>query len=111
MRTFAIGLAAALSLACAAKAAELEIQNDSQTTIQHLYVSDASSNKWGPDQLGDRRRDVIKPGASFTLTGIDRGRYDLKLVAADDTVCVIEDQRIGQDKVWTITEHMLDHCD
>ena len=111
MRRFVIALASLPLAVTAAHAVELEILNQSHTSIHHLYVSDASSRKWGPDQLGTRRGDTVEPGEKFTLTNLESGRYDLKLIAADGTECVIANQRIGQDKVWTITEAMLDGCD
>jgi hypothetical protein len=111
MRKLVFAVAAAFSLvALHAQASDIEVVNKSKTTIQHIYVSETDSNRWGDDQLGDDEDDTIAPGDSYTIEDIDAGRYDLKLVATDGTTCIIHDQRIGTDKVWTVTEAMLDSC-
>ena len=111
LRLVLLSLSAALALPASAVALELDIVNEFHTSLHHLYLSEVDSHRWGPDQLGDRRRDTVEPGEKFTLTRIAPGRYDLKLVAGDGTECVIGNQRIGSDKAWTVTESTLDHCD
>jgi hypothetical protein len=110
MRSIILASVLLLAAVPVAHAIDLEVDNNSSSTIQHLYISGVGESRWGPDQLGERRRDVIRPGGSFTVYNIDAGRYDLKLVAEDGTACVIKNQRVGQDKVWTVTEAMLDDC-
>ena len=108
---FVLALGTMLAFGCgAALALDLEIVNQSRTTIQHLYLSAAGERAWGDDQLGEGEDDTIDPGDSYTVTDIEPGRYDLKLVARDGTTCIISDQRFGTDKVWTVTEAMLDTC-
>ena len=94
----------------AAHAYELDVVNKSRTAIHHLYLSSSDDREWGPDQLGDRSDDVVGPGDTFTLTDIGRGRYDVKIVAEDDTECEVEDARFNEGKEWVITEAMLDDC-
>jgi len=53
---------------------QLQIVNSSSYTIGYLYVSPSSSTDWGPDQLGSQ---VINPGESFLLYGIEVGFYDI----------------------------------
>lgn len=93
-----------------ARALDLEVANESKTTIHHIYLSAVGEKNWGDDQLGDGEDDTIDPGDSYTMSDIDPGRYDLKLVASDGTVCVVGNVRFGADKVWTVTEGMLDTC-
>lgn len=103
--TLSLGL---MSTACAH---ELDIVNRSKTTVHHLYLSDSKDAEWGPDQFGNGNKDVVEPGETFTLTDIEPGRYDVKVVAADGTECVIENVRIAESKEWVITESMLDDCE
>ncbi|NCT67108.1 MAG: hypothetical protein GXC76_05610 [Rhodanobacteraceae bacterium] len=93
-----------------ARAHELDVVNKSRTSIHHLYLSPVKADEWGPDQFGDRRGDTVDPGETFTLTGIERGRYDVKLIAEDDTECVVESVSFNESKEWVITERMLDDC-
>ncbi|MEO8957828.1 MAG: hypothetical protein ABI304_02715 [Rudaea sp.] len=101
----------AMGLVTAAQALSLKVANNSKTGIQHLYLSDAGDKNWGPDQLGDGKDDTIEPGGSYTITRIEAGDYDVKLVADDDTECEVDDVDFKTSKTWTITEHMLDKCD
>ena len=93
-----------------ALALDLDIANKSKTTIHHIYLSAVGEKNWGDDQLGDEDDDTIDPGGSYTVSDIEAGKYDLKLVASDGTACVVSNVRFGTDKVWTITEAMLDNC-
>ena len=113
MRKLTLALLASLALAASsigARALDLEVSNESKTTIHHIYMSAVGEQKWGDDQLGDGDEDTIDPGDTYTLSDIEPGKYDLKLVASDGTVCVIGNVRFGTDKVWTVTEAMLDSC-
>ena len=113
MRKLVIAFAASAALLATcpgARALDLELENRSKTSIQHLYLSAVGEKKWGDDQLGDGSDDTVDPGDSYTLSEIEPGRYDLKLVAGDGTECVIPNVRFGDDKVWTVTEKMLDSC-
>jgi hypothetical protein len=88
IRTAMLGLAA-LSLAATAWAAKLTVHNvSSNYDIHHLYVSHYTDRNWGPDQLGD---DIVEPGETFTLTGIQPGTYDIKIVDDESNECIIED--------------------
>lgn len=98
-------------VASIASAHDLEIVNKSKTEIHHLYLSSVNDNDWGPDQLGDKSNDTVDPGESFTLTGIERGHFDVKVVAEDGTECVVENVTFNEGKEWVITEHMLDKCE
>ena len=98
------------AVAPVAQAHDLDIVNKSKTAIHHLYLSSTTDREWGPDQLGDGDNDVVNPGETFTLTDIERGHFDVKLVAEDDTECEVEDANFNEGKEWVITERMLDKC-
>ncbi len=99
-----------LALMSVASAHDLEVVNKSKTEIHHLYLSAANEKDWGPDQLGDKNNDTVDPGATFTLTGIERGHFDVKIVAEDGTECEVDDVSFNEGKEWVITERMLDKC-
>lgn len=81
-----------VALTGAAWAAKLSVHNVSQSfDIQHLYISHYTDRQWGPDQLGDGADDIVKPGETFTLTGIEAGTYDIKIVDDEGDECIIED--------------------
>lgn len=88
-------------------ALSLTLQNKSKWEIHELYFSDADEDEWGPDQLGD---DVIETGDSFTLTKIDRGSYDVKIVDEDGDSCVVTDVDFTSSEHFEITDKILLGC-
>lgn len=100
-----------LAVATSAWAVQLQVVNHSKTSIHHLYVSAANQKAWGPDQLGNGESDTIEPGHQFNLHHIDRGTYDVKLVAEDGTECEVDDVEFDESKQWVISERTLDKCD
>jgi hypothetical protein len=99
-----------LGVMSSAFAVDLQVTNKSKAEIHHLYLSAASQKSWGPDQLGSGSKDVVAPGSTFTLTGIEAGTYDVKITTADGTECEVNDAEFDSSKEWVITEHMLDKC-
>jgi hypothetical protein len=99
-----------LGVMSTAFAVDLQVTNKSKAEIHHLYLSAASQKNWGPDQLGSGSKDIVAPGSTFTLTGIEAGTYDVKISTADGTECEVNDAEFDSSKEWVITEHMLDKC-
>lgn len=110
MRYAVIAALLTFAVSPTAHAYDLDVVNKSKTAIHHLYLSSTKEDDWGPDQLGDGSEDVVNPGDTFTLTDIERGRFDVKIVAEDDTECEVEDAKFNEGKEWVITERMLDAC-
>jgi hypothetical protein len=101
-------LALPSSLRAAAQRAEFMINNKSEWSIHHLYLSPEDKETWGPDQLGDQ---VIDSGESFTLKDIPCGKYDIKVVDEDNDECVIESIRMCKDHThWDLTNKELAKC-
>ena len=96
--------------AAAKKRATIKVVNQSKWEIHHLYLSSTTDKHWGPDQLGD---EVIQAkGGAFTLTKIDCGDYDIKVVDEDGDECVVEAVNLcGDDTVWKITDKILLACE
>jgi hypothetical protein len=86
----------------------VKIINGTKWDIHHLYISPASSEKWGPDQLEDN---IIQAGASFTINGIPCDKYDIKVVDEDGDECVIENVKLCSDHYWKITNDELLGCE
>jgi hypothetical protein len=108
MKTLVIFGVLSLGLISSASALELQVTNKSKTAVHHLYLSASSQKAWGPDQLGDA---TVEPGSKFTLHGIEAGKYDVKLVAAEGTECEVDDADFDSSMEWIITEHMLAKCE
>jgi hypothetical protein len=102
-------LLCALALPAFAKKATVKVINQSKWEIHHLFLSAASEEEWGPDQLGE---DVLNKGDSFTITDIPCDKYDIKVVDEDGDECVIEAVDLCRDKsFWKITDKDLLECE
>lgn len=77
----------------------LEVLNLSGSTICYLYMSPASQDSWGPDQLGS---DVIDQGGRFTLNSIDPGVYDLRAETCGGQIVRRYGIRVYRDLEWTL---------
>jgi hypothetical protein len=111
MRQFrTIGIAAALLLATIpARAASVEIANQTDWDFHQFFLSPADEDSWGPDQLGDH---VLESGTSFELDGIPCDTYDVMLVDEDGDECVVTAVDVcGQDQGWIINNDDLLSCE
>ncbi len=70
MRKPILAGAIALAMISNVSAHDLDIVNKSKTSIHHFYLSTVKEKNWGPDQLGNRSKDFIAPGQTFTLTAL-----------------------------------------
>jgi hypothetical protein len=80
----------------------LDVVNDSTTPVCYVYISPTKSDEWGPDQLGEEN--MIDGGASFTLTDIPAGTYDLKAEdCSGNLLGILYDADINEGQyTWTI---------
>lgn len=108
MNKLVICVALCFGVATTASALDLQVTNKSKTSIHHLYLSGTDTKAWGPDQLG---KDVVDPGEDFTLSGIEKGDYDVKVVTENDQECEVDGADFHESKQWIITEKMLAKCE
>jgi hypothetical protein len=107
--TIAALLLCALALPAFAKKATVKVINQSKWEIHHLFVSAASEEEWGPDQLED---EILTKGDSFTITDIPCNKYDIKVVDEDGDECIIEAVDLCRDNsFWKITDKDLLECE
>jgi len=86
----------------------ITIKNSSDWTVEELYLSPSKQSEWGPDQLAEK---VVKPGESFTLTGVPGGRaMDMKLGDEDGDECVVGKEKFAANTTYTITSQDLLAC-
>lgn len=86
----------------------LTVENQSDYDIHHFYLAPAHKTKWGKDWLG---KDVLSPGETLTITGLDCTEYDIKVIDEEGDACVIEDVDFClEDLGWEITNRVLQNC-
>jgi len=66
-----------------AETAPLTINNSSPVDMGYVYVRPTQGSEWGDNLLG---ANVIGPGESLTLIGIERGTYDVRAEGMDHGV-------------------------
>lgn len=86
---------------------QVTLGNNTSWTIHELYFSPTKEQDWGPDQLSD---DTIASNASFTLTGIPTGKYDVKIVDEDGDECIIEGVKLADSETVVLNDEMLLGC-
>jgi hypothetical protein len=100
--------AAGLSLfAAQAFAATINIENNSSWEIHEIYFAPSSQDDWGDDHLGQK---VLKPGMTLTLTGVNPGKWDVRLVDQDEDECIVKNQQIKASEKFSIDDDDLLGC-
>ena len=103
-----VGTASVTALAADKKTASVKVVNQSDWSLDKLFLSPVHEAKWGPDQFGD---EVVEKGESFTLTNVPCDTWDVKLVDEDGDVCIVEAVDIcASNETWTITSKDLLKC-
>jgi hypothetical protein len=79
----------------------LDIENTGSTDVCEVYIALIDDKSWGKDQLGEKK---ILPGATFTLTDIPEGTYDLQALDCEGNVVAraSKQELSGTDFTWTI---------
>ena len=77
----------------------LTVTNESDFTIQEIYLTDVGSSTWGRNLLGG---DVLFPGEALAL-GVECGTYDALLVDETNVQCELSGLDLCfNDAAWVI---------
>jgi hypothetical protein len=87
----------------------INVVNDSSNrSIIHVYLSPPDTDNWGPEQL---HGSVIAPGQSFQLEDVACGQSQVKVVAEDGDGCFLSAPvGCGGASTWTITNDTAADC-
>ncbi len=90
MRRAAFGLAV-LVLSGSVQAAEprLSFWNLTSDTITNLVMAPAGTDKFGPNQCANDRDGSVDHDERLRLTGVQPGRYDVRLTQKRGRVCTV----------------------
>ncbi len=100
-------LAMSLTIAGAAHADNLTVENRSGIAIDQIYMSRVTDPDWRNDLLGSG---ILWSGYDTTILK-GWGRYDVKLVDGDGDDCVVNDVAIRGDSTLMITRAWLLRCE
>jgi|AmaraimetFIIA100_FD_contig_61_5480078_length_2560_multi_6_in_0_out_0_3 hypothetical protein len=79
-------------------------------TITQLQLSPAGENTWGVDQCRNDRDGTVDHDERLRITGIDPGRYDVKLADKAGRTCIVRDLEVKDGAVFSIEEKQLTDC-
>ena len=79
-------------------------------TITSFQMSPAAKDSWGPDQCKNDRDGTVDHDERLRITGIEPGRYDVKLADKIGRVCIVRDVEVKEGAVFSIEEKQLTDC-
>jgi hypothetical protein len=79
-------------------------------TITSFQMSPAGKDSWGPDQCKNDRDGTVDHDERLRITGIEPGRYDVKLADKIGRVCIVRDIEVKDGAVFSIEEKQLTDC-
>jgi hypothetical protein len=86
----------------------VNIVNNSNWEIRHVYLQPTDSDLWSGDQLGGV---VISPGSSYTLSNSACDGQATKVITEDKDGCFLNHTvSCGSDATWTITNDATPDC-
>jgi hypothetical protein len=79
-------------------------------TITTFQMSPAGTDNWGPDQCKNDRDGTVDHDERLRITGIEPGRYDVKLADKIGRVCTVRNVEVKDGAVFSIEERQLTDC-
>jgi hypothetical protein len=105
-----IMLAVMGSVAAAQDRRGIRFWNLTLYTITSLQMSPAGQGRWGPDQCRNDRDGTVDHDERLRITGIEPGRYDVKLTDKIGRVCIVKDVEVKDAAMFAIEEKQLTDC-
>jgi hypothetical protein len=79
-------------------------------TVTDLRMSPAGKDAWGPNQCENDRDGTVDHDERLRITGIEPGRYDVKLTDKIGRVCTVRNVEVKEAAVFAIEEKQLTDC-
>jgi hypothetical protein len=79
-------------------------------TITQLRMSPAGENRWGPDQCQNDRDGTVEHDERLRITGVDPGRYDVKLADESGRTCIVRNIEVEARAIFKVEEKQLTDC-
>ena len=112
LAALAIGVVLAVAAGVTAKGAENHYAYNltAATDFDGVYLAPAGTANWGPNQALNDNNKALEFGERLTLTGIDPGNYDVKLVDAQGRTCVMRGVNMTKTNSFEIRDADLSDC-
>jgi hypothetical protein len=106
----AVALAVIGSAAAAQDRRGMRFWNLTLYTVIDLRMSPAGKDAWGPNQCENDRDGTVDHDERLRITGIEPGRYDVKLTDKIGRVCTVRNVEVKEAAVFAIEEKQLTDC-
>ena len=112
MKKWSLVAAALLASAgqLAAEGKEIKLWNLTTATISNLQLSPAGTDSWGPNQALNDKDKEVDHDERLRITGVEPGRYDVKVGYPDKRQCVVRGIEIKSNSVFSIADKGLTAC-
>ena len=88
----------------------IRLWNLTTATISSFQLSPAGKGSWGPNQALNDRDKEVDHDERLRITGIEPGRYDVRVGYRDSRQCLLRDIEIKADAVFSIADKDLKDC-
>lgn len=105
-------LVALASLPLRAEAADkgTRFWNLAVKAVTHLQLALAGSSEFGPDQAANDPDGTVDPDERVRITGLETGRYDLRITYRGGQTCLAKDVAVEKGKVFLVHAKALMDC-
>jgi len=84
--------------------------NLTSATVTELRLAPAGSQNFGPDQCKNDKDGSVDHDERLPITGVTRGRYDIKIGYKDGKTCRVQNVPIESGKAFSIEDKDLTDC-
>ena len=81
--------------------------NLTANTVKEFYLSPAGKDEWGPNHCANDKDGEVDHRERLTITGVQAGRYDAKLVNTKKRNCIVRNIEVKEGAVFSIEEKQL----
>ena len=105
-----LSLAGSGELAAQGKGKGVRFWNLTTDTVSSLQLSPVGKNDWGPNQTANDKDGEVDHDERLRITGVEPGRWDVKLSYRDKRECVVRNIEIRAEAVFSIADKDLIDC-
>lgn len=104
------GLAIAGTVPAAAGTSHFAYNDTAVTSFSGVYFAPAGTTAWGPNQALNDDDKELDFGERLTLTGLDPGLYDVKLIDKKGRTCIMHKVDLTKAASFDIRDADLARC-
>jgi hypothetical protein len=94
----------------AAQGKGIRFWNLTTATVSGLRLSPAGTDNWGSNQTANDKDGEVDHDERLRISGIEPGRYDVKVSYRDKRECVVRNIEIKANAVFSIADKDLTDC-